>query len=70
MCVVATNIRKIINTRGLKQKAIAEKAGYTDQQFSNLLCGRKKFETADIMKICKALEVMPNELYGFNTSTT
>lgn len=66
MCVVAENVRKIIDNRGLKQKAVAEKAGYTDQQFSNLLCGRKKIETSDIMKLCKVLEVMPNDLYGLN----
>ncbi len=69
MCVVAENVRKIIDNRGLKQKAVAEKAGYTDQQFSNLLCGRKKIETSDIMKLCKVLEVMPNDLYGLNPDT-
>lgn len=69
MCVVATNVRKILDTRGLKQKAVAKRAGYTEQQFSNLLCGRKTIETADVMKLCRALDVMPNELYGFTTET-
>lgn len=68
MCVVADNIRKIIEDRGLKQKAVAEKAGYTEQQFSNLLCGRKTIETEDVVKITKALDVLPNDLYGIKTN--
>jgi len=70
MYIVAENVRKILDTRGLKQKAVAEKAGYTEQQFSNLLCGRKRIETEDIMRLCQALNVLPNELYGFSTQET
>ena len=64
MCIVAENIRKIIKERGLKQKIVAKKAGYTEQQFSNLLCGRKTIETEDVTKVCNALGVLPNDLYG------
>ena len=66
MCIVATNVRKILDARGLKQKVVAQKAGYTEQQFSNLLCGRKTIETQDVIKISVALDVTPNELYGFS----
>lgn len=34
---VAEYTRKIMNDKGLKQKSVAEKAGYSQQQFSNLL---------------------------------
>lgn len=64
MHIVANNIRKILDNRGLKQKAIAEKAGYSEKQFSNLLCERKKMNPEDILKIAKVLEVTPNDLYG------
>lgn len=64
MHIVANNIRKILDDRGLKQKAIAEKAGYSEKQFSNLLCERKKMNPEDILKIAKVLEVTPNDLYG------
>lgn len=66
MCIVASNVRKILDTRGLKQKVVAQKAGYTEQQFSNLLCGRKVIETKDVVRISIALDVTPNDLYGFS----
>ena len=66
MCIVAENTRKIINERGLKQKAVGLKAGYSASQFNNLLCGRKKIEPDDVIKISKALGVTPNDLYGFS----
>lgn len=64
MCVVAENIRKIIAERGLKQKVVAEKAGYTERSFSDLLCGRKRIDTEDVIRIIKVLHVLPNDLYG------
>lgn len=67
MCVVAENIRKIMAEKGFKQKAIAQKAGYTEQQFSNLLCGRKTIEADDVIRITAALGVYPNDLYGIRS---
>lgn len=60
---VIPNIRKIINERGLKQCAIAEKAGYSKQQFNAMLTGRKLITDADILKIIIALEVDANTLF-------
>lgn len=68
MCIVAENTRRIINERGLKQKAVGEKAGYTERQFSNILCGRKRIEPDDVKRICDALNVTPNDLYGFTSN--
>lgn len=61
--VVIINIRKIILKRGMKQRAIAEKAGYPEKKFSDMLNKRKSIDAADIAKIANALEVTPNELY-------
>ena len=60
---VIPNIRKIINERGLKQCAIAEKAGYSKQQFNAMLTGRKLITDADILKIILALDVDANALF-------
>lgn len=68
MCIVAKNVRRILSERGLKHKVIAEKAGYTEGQFSNILCGRKNIDTSDVLRISKALAVTPNVLYGFDTA--
>ena len=66
---VATYTRKIICNKGLKQKSVAKKAGYSQQQFSSLLTGRKLFKADDIYRIAMALEVTPNELFGISKET-
>lgn len=57
------NICRIIQERGLKQCAIAERAGYTRQQFSSMLNGRKIIKPCDAIAIADALGVEMNELY-------
>ncbi len=60
----AENILKIINDKGLKQKAVAEKAGYSRQQFSDMLNGRKIIRPFDTMAIAVALGVDANALFA------
>ena len=62
--VIPQNILKIIQQTGVKQCVIAQRAGYTKQQFSDMLNGRKIIKAMDVLKIAKALNVTPNELYG------
>lgn len=62
--VVTPNIRKIISERGLKQCAVAEKAGYTKQQFNAMLTGRRLITDIDICRITSALNVDANTLFG------
>ncbi len=61
---VIPNVRRIINERGLKQCAVAEKAGYSVQQFNAMLTGRKLITDVDICKITSALNVDANTLFG------
>lgn len=63
---VCENIKRIISEKGLKQKSVAVKAGFTDQQFSNLLNGRRICSAYDILRISNALDVLPNDLFGFS----
>lgn len=60
---VIPNVRQIINERGLKQCAIAEKAGYSKQQFNSMLNGRRQITDEDILKIIIALDVDANALF-------
>lgn len=60
----AKNILKIINDKGLKQKAVAEKAGYSSQQFCDMLNGRKIIRPFDTMAIAGALGVDVNALFS------
>lgn len=63
--IVVHNARRIINERGFKNKAIAEKAGYTEKQFSNMLNGRRTITSTDVLRLSNALGVTPNDLFGF-----
>lgn len=56
MNTLATNIELIIEDKGLKKKSVAVKAGYTKQQFSNLINGRKTIKPEDIIKIAMAFD--------------
>ena len=62
--VVPENIERNNKEKGIKQYAVANKAGYTKQQFNDMLNGRKIIKAIDILAIAKALEVSPNDLYG------
>lgn len=60
----AEMIYKIIDEKCLKQSAVARAAGYDPKKFNALLRGRKKMTSEDVVPICKALGVTPNELFG------
>jgi len=65
---VADNVAKIICNSGLKQLAVAQKAGYGAQEFNDMLNGRKLIKPRDIEVIARALGVTPNELYGITAT--
>lgn len=60
---VVLGIRRIIRAKGLKQKSVAARAGFTAQQFSDMLTGRKILKAVDLFPIASALEVGPLEIY-------
>lgn len=62
--IVAPNVKSIISSKCLKQCAIAEKAGYTSQQFSAMVNGRRVIRDIDVLNIAKALEVDVNALFA------
>lgn len=61
--IIVDNIRKYINERGMKQGAVAEMAGFTAQEFSHMLNGRKRINAVYIPKIAAALDVTCNDLF-------
>lgn len=64
---IANNVKEIIRQKGLKQKAVAERAGYNPATFNNMLNGRKIITDVDINPIAKALNVDPNTIFGYRT---
>lgn len=63
---IIKNTKAILQKRGLKQRAFAEKAGYTEQRFSRKMSGYSPITWEDILKIANALELTPNDLYGIS----
>lgn len=61
--IVAPNIKTIIKDKCLKQSAVAEKAGYSKQQFNAMLNNRKTIKDVDVLKIATALDVDANTLF-------
>ena len=53
--IVANRVREIIKEKGLKQTAIAEKAGFSAQEFNDMLNGRRLMRAVDIASIISAL---------------
>lgn len=58
------NIKTIINDKGMKQGVVAERAGFTPQEFSNILNGRKLLRAEYLLSIANGLDVEVNDLYG------
>lgn len=60
---VAIGIQRIINSKGLLQKDVAKRAGFSEQQFSNMLHNRKIIKASDLSSISAALGVCILEIY-------
>lgn len=63
--LIAANTKRIIADKGLKQRAVAAKAGFSEKQFSALMNGRRIIKDIDVMAIAIALDTTPNDLFGY-----
>ena len=66
---VVTGIRLAMVARGMTQKSVAERSGFTEQQFSDMLNGRKVIRAEHLPPIAKALNVDINDLFVGNNDT-
>ena len=62
---IISNIKRIIDEKGMKQGFVAEKACFTKQEFSNILNDRRKrLRVEHLWDIAMTLGVSVNDLYG------
>lgn len=61
--MLPANISKVIRSKGLKNNAVAKKAGFSSQQFSDMLNGRKIIKPCDIIAISFALGIDVDDLF-------
>ena len=67
--ITASGIRRIMKQRKLVQAKVAVQAGFTPQQFSDMLQGRKHIMADFLPRIAKAMGVTPGEFFLSNTDT-
>ena len=60
---VANNVRRIMHDRGLKHRAVAARAGFSEQQFSAMLNNRRLIKDRDVVALAKSLNVTANDLF-------
>lgn len=63
---VVNNIKRIIREKGFRKKYIAERAGFSEQQFSYILNGRKVLRVEYLLPIASALGIEIGELFEQN----
>lgn len=66
--MISSNIRRLIQDKGVKQCYIAERAGFDEKTFSNMVNGRKTIRAEYIPMIAEALEVPVNALFEPNSA--
>ena len=59
-------IKSLIAESGMKQKVVAERAGFTEQMMTDMLNGRKVIKAEFVPAICLALGVTPNRLFQWD----
>lgn len=67
--IVANRVKEIINQNDLKQSIIAQKADFTEQEFTDMLNGRRLIRATDISSILYALQeigIDANDLFTTN----
>lgn len=60
---VAKGIERIIKDKGFIMSAIAQKSGFSAQQFSDMLNGRKIIRADYVTPIAKAMGVSVQEIF-------
>lgn len=65
---VAVNIKKILKEKGLIQKSVAQRAGFSEKQFCAMLNGRKLILANYLPSIAQAMGVTPNDLFDTNAN--
>lgn len=54
--VVADRVKEVISEKGFKQTVLAKRAGFTPQEFNDMLNGRRLMRAVDIAAIINVLK--------------
>lgn len=56
---VYEKVREYIDEQGLKQSAVAQKAGISDAYFNAMMSGKRTMYADDLKAVCLALNISP-----------
>lgn len=59
---IANNIKKLRKDKNLSQEALAFESGISRRHMTNIEMGRVDIKLSTLIKISKALSVLPNQL--------
>lgn len=62
--VIGLSIQRVIQERKMLKREAAELSGIEGGYFSELINGKKRWNTENLLKVCEALKVEPFELMG------
>ena len=60
---VPETVARIIASKGLKKKFVAERVGMTAQRLSDIMANRRVLKMCDLVALSSALGVTPNDLF-------
>lgn len=61
-------LSRIIQQKGIKQTYVAQKAGYSPQELSEMINGRRLIKVCDVPRLAKALGVSSEDVYAAGES--
>lgn len=64
---VCDRLKLYIDKSGLKQKVIAEKSGFSENQMSQMLNDKRSISADELEIICNAMGTSPNEIYSIGS---
>lgn len=62
MSLFGRNLKKMLETKGMQQKELVLLSGVGRTQISNYINNKNEVTENNLIKICKALQISPNEL--------
>lgn len=63
---IAAKIRKLREVKGLSQEAVSVASELSLRQYQRMESGEADLKLSNIEKICRAIEIQPEQLFGFD----
>ena len=65
---IGNQLYTIRKSAGLTQAYVAEAAGLSDRTYADIERGSVNMRTESVLRICKALQITPNDIFTVTTS--